>query len=71
MIFAICIYALFVVESNRVPKLGGGGQTKFDNAKILTEHILEIHSYVFLFPVFKNTYLCVKIEKLVIIFFNF
>ena len=54
MIFAIRIYALFVVESTRVPKFGGGGKTNFGNAKILTAHILEIQTLSFLISSFQK-----------------
>ena len=42
-IVASRIYALFVVKSTSVPKLGGGrgGQANFGNAKILTSPVLE------------------------------
>ena len=43
-IVANCIYALFVVKSTSgLPNWGAGGQANIDNAKILTEPILEIH----------------------------
>ena len=40
------IYALFVVKSTSVLKLGGGGQSNFDNAKILTAPITKIHLFI-------------------------
>ena len=33
------IYALFVVKSTRVPRLGGGGQANLGNARIFTASV--------------------------------